>query len=75
VIITAAHYKAARQLLGWSQSRLAGEAGVSATTVGYIEGGVRLVPAPTISKIRRVLEDAGVEFASGEPRVKLRKAK
>jgi DNA-binding XRE family transcriptional regulator len=27
--ITAAHFKAARQLLGWSQSRLAGEVGVS----------------------------------------------
>jgi transcriptional regulator with XRE-family HTH domain len=70
MIITAAHYKAARQLLGWSQSQLAGEAGVSATTVAYIEGGARPVPTSTISKIRRVLEDAGVEFASGEPRVR-----
>jgi transcriptional regulator with XRE-family HTH domain len=70
MIITAAHYKDARQLLGWSQSRLAGEAGVSATTVAYIEGGARPVPTSTISKIRWVLEDAGVEFASGEPRVR-----
>jgi transcriptional regulator with XRE-family HTH domain len=75
VILTAAHYKAARQLLSWSQSRLAGEAGVSATTVAYIEGGARRAPTSTISKIRWVLEDAGVEFASGEPEVKLRKAK
>jgi hypothetical protein len=34
--ITAAHYKAARQLLGWSQSRLGGKAGVSTTIVAYI---------------------------------------
>ena len=69
MIPTAAHYKAARQLLGWSQSRHAGEAGVSATTVGYIEGGARRVPLATVSKIQRILEDAGVEFVNGEPRV------
>jgi transcriptional regulator with XRE-family HTH domain len=68
--------KAARGLLGWSQSRLAGEAGVSATTIVYIEGGSRTVPAPTTSKIRQVLEDAGLEFTNGgQPGVKLRKAK
>jgi transcriptional regulator with XRE-family HTH domain len=70
MIITASHYKAARQLLGWSQSRLAGEAGVNATTARYIEGGARPVPAPTVSKTRCVLEDAGVVLVDGEPRVR-----
>jgi transcriptional regulator with XRE-family HTH domain len=71
--ITAAHFKAARNLLGWSQSRLAGEAGVSATTVGYIEGGGRPAPASTVLKVRQTLEAAGVEFTNGrEPGVRMR---
>jgi DNA-binding XRE family transcriptional regulator len=75
MIITAAHYKAARQLLGWSQSRLAGEAGISKTTVATVESGERKVPALTVSTIRHALEAAGVEFTNGgEPWVKLRQA-
>jgi transcriptional regulator with XRE-family HTH domain len=76
--ITAAQLKAARQLLGWSQSRLGGEAGVSATTIGQIEGGPRPVPASTVFKVRQTLEAAGVIFTpeNGDgPGVKLRKAK
>jgi DNA-binding XRE family transcriptional regulator len=76
VMITAAHYKGARQLLGWSQSRLAGEAGISTTTVATVEGGERKVPALTVSTIRHALETGGVEFTNGgEPGVKLRKGK
>jgi transcriptional regulator with XRE-family HTH domain len=37
--ITGAQVKAARQLLGWSQSRLAGEVGVSASNIAKPEGG------------------------------------
>jgi transcriptional regulator with XRE-family HTH domain len=73
MIVTAAHFKAARHLLGWSQSRLAGEAGVSATTVGYIEGGVRPVPASTSLRVQQTLEAAGVEFSNGgQPGVRMR---
>jgi transcriptional regulator with XRE-family HTH domain len=74
----AAHFKSARQLLSWSQSRLAGEAGVSATTVGYIEGGVRSVPVSTALKVRQTLEAAGVEFIpenGGGAGVRMRKRK
>jgi transcriptional regulator with XRE-family HTH domain len=70
---TSVQFKAARRLLGWSQSKLAGEAAVSATTIGYIESGKRRVPALTASIVRRVLEVAGVEFTEGE--LTLRKAK
>jgi transcriptional regulator with XRE-family HTH domain len=76
MMITAAHYKDARQLLGWSQSRLAGEAGVSTTTVGKVEGGERKVLALTVSTIRDALEAAGAEFTNGsEPGVRLREGK
>jgi transcriptional regulator with XRE-family HTH domain len=71
--ISGAQFKAARQLLGWSQSRLAGEAGVSATTIGYVEGGTRRVPTLTVSTIWRALAEAGIEFVDGEPRIGLKK--
>jgi transcriptional regulator with XRE-family HTH domain len=74
--ITAAHFKAARQLLGWSQSRLAGEVGVSENAVAYIERGLRPAASQVASQIQSALEAAGVEFTNGgEPGVKLRKAK
>jgi transcriptional regulator with XRE-family HTH domain len=76
MIVSGAQFKEARRLLGWSQSRLAGEAGVSTTTVATVEGGERKVPALTVSTIREILEAAGVEFTpGGEPGVKLRKGK
>jgi transcriptional regulator with XRE-family HTH domain len=73
MMISGEQFKSARQLLGWSQSRLAGEVGVSATTIGYLEGGTRRVPALTVSTIRRVLAEAGIEFVDGAPRIGLKK--
>jgi transcriptional regulator with XRE-family HTH domain len=72
--IIAAQLKAARQLLGWSQSRLAGEVGVSATNISKLERGARSVSVLTVSTIRRVLTEAGVDFVEGEPGVKLRRS-
>jgi transcriptional regulator with XRE-family HTH domain len=70
--ITGAQVRAARQLLGWSQSRLAGEVGVSTSNIAKLEGGNHTVSVLTVSTIRRVLTEAGVEFTSGaEPGVKL----
>jgi transcriptional regulator with XRE-family HTH domain len=62
--ITAAHFKAARQLVGWSQSRLAGEVGVSESAVAYIERGLRPAASQVASRIQSALEAAGVEFTS-----------
>jgi transcriptional regulator with XRE-family HTH domain len=74
--ITAAQLKAARQLLGWSQSQLAAEARVSPTSVSHYESERRRPSPGIVSAIQRALEAAGVEFLNGgEPRVKLRKAK
>jgi transcriptional regulator with XRE-family HTH domain len=58
--------KAARKLLGWSQARLASEAGVDQTTVMTFETGKKRPSALTISLIKRAVEGAGVEFTNGE---------
>jgi transcriptional regulator with XRE-family HTH domain len=65
VTITA---KAARTLLGWSQSDLAGHANTSQTTVASFENGRKLPPASTPSMIREALETAGIEFNRGRRR-------
>ena len=61
--ITAEQLRAARGLLGWSQSELASHAGLSQPTVKRVESGT----GPRVSdqarvKIQKALEDAGIEF-------------
>ena len=59
--------RAARGLLGWSARELAQRAGVHLTTVQRMErskGEVRAT-VHTLSKVRRALEAAGVEFLNG----------
>jgi transcriptional regulator with XRE-family HTH domain len=55
--------RAARSLLGWSQSELAARAGLSLPTVKRLEGGF----GPRVSddaqvKLQKAIEAAGVEF-------------
>ena len=55
--------RAARGLLGWSQSELAGRAGLSLPTVKRLEGGF----GPKVSddaqfKLEKAIEAAGIEF-------------
>jgi transcriptional regulator with XRE-family HTH domain len=74
--ITGAQLKAARQLLGWTQDKLAVEARLSPSTIGHFESGRRQPAALIVDMIKCALEDAGVEFTNGsEPGMKLRKAK
>jgi transcriptional regulator with XRE-family HTH domain len=76
--ITADQVKAARKLLGWSQSELAGQSGVSATTIGYAEADDPRRPPTKLQAIRAALESAGVEFIAengGGAGVRLRKGK
>jgi transcriptional regulator with XRE-family HTH domain len=76
-VITIEQLRAARGLLGWSQSDLAGRADLSVPTVKRLEAGF----GPRVSeearrKLRRALEAAGVEFIDengGGPGVRLRK--
>jgi transcriptional regulator with XRE-family HTH domain len=73
--------RAARSLLGWSQTKLAQQAGLSLPTIKRVER--EDSDGPNVSeearnKIRVTLEKAGVEFIAengGGPGVRLRKAK
>ncbi|WP_224543534.1 multiprotein-bridging factor 1 family protein [Mesorhizobium sp. CA16] len=69
--------RAARALIGLSQSELAKRAGVSIPTVKRCESDserVAAVSAETQDKIRSVLEAEGVEFTNGNhPGVQLRR--
>lgn len=60
--ITVAQVRAARGLLGWSQTDLASASGVSRPTIADFEAGKRTPYARTIDELRRSLERAGVEF-------------
>jgi len=70
--------RAARALLGWSQTDLADRAALSLPTVKRLEGefGPR-VSDEAKAKLKRALEQAGVEFIDengGGPGVRLRKS-
>jgi transcriptional regulator with XRE-family HTH domain len=76
-MLTIEQLRAARGLLGWSQSKLAARAGLSLPTVKRVEAdlGPRVSDEARI-KLRRALESAGVEFIDengGGPGVRLRK--
>ena len=64
-MITREQVKAARKLLGWSQIKLADEAGIDLMTVTRFEAGERYGVA-TASIIQAILQ-CGVEFPLGEP--------
>jgi transcriptional regulator with XRE-family HTH domain len=79
-LITIEQIRAARGLLGWSQSELAKKAGLSLPTVKRLESG-STEPRVSIharARIQRALENGGAEFISengGGPGVRLRKHK
>jgi len=68
--------KAARALLGWSQSDLARRSGVSEPTIARLESvdGQLGGREETVRKIRTALENSGIEFIdeNGSPGVRLR---
>jgi transcriptional regulator with XRE-family HTH domain len=62
-VITIEQLRAARGLLGWSQTELASRAGLSLPTIKRLEGGF----GPHVSddaraKLQKALEAAGIEF-------------
>jgi transcriptional regulator with XRE-family HTH domain len=60
--------RAARSLLGWSQGKLARDAGVGLTTLQRIEQNEGIVKGnfSTILKIQKALEQAGIKFSDDE---------
>jgi transcriptional regulator with XRE-family HTH domain len=79
MLITIEQLRAARGLLGWSQSELGARAGLSLPTVKRVEGAT----GPRVSdearaKLQRALEAGGVEFIEengGGLGVRFRKAR
>jgi len=77
-LTTIRQIKAARALLGWSQSELARRSGISEPTIARLEsvGGQLGGRDETAHKIRSALENSGIEFIEengGGPGVRLRK--
>ena len=64
---SAAQIRAARALLGWSQTELAMKAGISRRSLTSIEVGAERVSPESIAALRSVLEDAGLEFTGAGP--------
>ena len=60
-----AQIRAGRSLVDWSQENLASEAEVALTSVRDIEAEKRAADSGTVAKVRRALENAGVEFLFG----------
>ena len=60
--------RAARALLGWSQTKLARAAGIGLATLQRIEQNEGVVKGnfSTILKIQNVLEQAGIQFTDDE---------
>ena len=71
--------RAARALLGWSQSRLARTAGIGLATLQRVEQSEGIVKGnfATVLKIQKALEHAGISFSDegGEIGVRLLKEK
>ena len=63
--ITGERLRAARALLGWRQSDLAGAAGLHERAVQQIEAGTRRGRPETHARLRAALEAAGVRFTAG----------
>jgi transcriptional regulator with XRE-family HTH domain len=74
-MLSAPQLRAARGLLGWSQTEAATAAKVGLSTLKNFELGKSTPIENNLAAIQRAFEAAGVEFTNGgEPGVKLRKS-
>ena len=62
--LLAAQIRAARGLLGWSQSYLAEGIGVSRTTLADLESGKRRAHEATLFVLRTEMDQAGIVFTN-----------
>ena len=71
--ITGRQLAAARSLLNWSQGQLALAADVDKQTIQNWESGRHLPREETINRVRKAIEDRGVEFLNGgQPGVRMK---
>jgi predicted transcriptional regulator len=78
-VVSVRQIKAARALLGWSQSSLAAESGISEPTIARLESvdGEMGGREATVQRICVALQKGGIEFIDengGGPGVRLRKS-
>ena len=73
--ITGEQIKAARSLLGWTQSELAGRVGLSRSTVGQFESGTRRLPSFDTSVMASIFDEAGIESEDKGHGVRMRETK
>ena len=59
--------RAARGALGWSQSRLAKEAGISKVSLARLEAGTGSPRFSTVTRIREALTNAGIKIVEDQP--------
>lgn len=75
LVLTAAHVRAARGLLGWSTADLAAKIWIDETSVRDFEEGRRELPAGQIAALRSAFTTAGVAFTNGgAPGVRLERS-
>jgi ribosome-binding protein aMBF1 (putative translation factor) len=74
-LITGAQIKAGRELLGWSRYQLAQRAKLHPAIIERAESATGPLPITEVQAryLRSVLEEAGVEFTTSDPCVRLRK--
>ena len=75
-VLTPEQCRAARGLVGWSQSQLCEIIGIARATLVSFELGDRIPRSENVTAIRDVLERAGVQFIpanGGGPGVRLKK--
>ena len=65
-LVTGKQMRAARALLGWSQSRLANAAGVSVTPIARLEREEVNTKTGTLMSLIKALEKAGIVFINEE---------
>ncbi len=63
-MITGSQIRAARALLGWSQQKLADKSLLSETAILKLETQRADTRTSTVMKIRKSLENAGIEFVN-----------
>lgn len=65
-LLTPGQCRAARALLGWSQSELARSALVSISTIAQFERGQRATTRANLVALRQALDLAGIAFLTNE---------
>ena len=64
-MISLKQIRAARGILGWSQSDLARECGLSVTAMNSIDREISVPRLKTITKMQEIFERRGIEFIEG----------